>query len=323
MMNKISIFNYEAYYLDYLEGSLSPEDTAELLAFLSDHPECQLADEELMLESFASGSETFTFKGKDQLKMTGEEEGITLANVDDFIIASYENQLTASKQLELEQFVAANELNAHFDGFKLTYFEADKTVVYADKAGLKKKTVALAWYWYAAAAAVIAFVFLLIVPANNEINSTESIFAKKKDQQEEINKYQPEEQIELIAQIDNQTADNQSSNRKESTGNISEGKTRKTTVEKLRTVKPGILSYDKVNETVKPLTPTLVTATSEEEVLLAQNSVEMFNPIEPITKAITSKTSVPVDFQKTTPKSDRKGFQLKIGKVEISRISGK
>ena len=48
-MEKISIFNYEAYYLDLLEGNLSEEDTALLLDFLEQHPHLKL-DHEFMPE---------------------------------------------------------------------------------------------------------------------------------------------------------------------------------------------------------------------------------------------------------------------------------
>ena len=47
MIKKINIFNYEAYYLDYLEGNISEEDAAVLLDFLDKHPELKMEDEEL------------------------------------------------------------------------------------------------------------------------------------------------------------------------------------------------------------------------------------------------------------------------------------
>ena len=46
-MERISIFNYEAFYLDYLEGNLSQEDNALFLAFLSQHPELKMDEEEI------------------------------------------------------------------------------------------------------------------------------------------------------------------------------------------------------------------------------------------------------------------------------------
>ena len=49
-MERISIFNYEAFYLDYLEGRLNQEDSALLLLFLESHPELIVEDG---LDSFA------------------------------------------------------------------------------------------------------------------------------------------------------------------------------------------------------------------------------------------------------------------------------
>ena len=41
-MNRINLSNYEAWLLDYAEGNLSAEDTAELLLFMEQHHELQV-----------------------------------------------------------------------------------------------------------------------------------------------------------------------------------------------------------------------------------------------------------------------------------------
>jgi hypothetical protein len=47
-MNRINFSNYEAWLLDYAEGNLSAEDTAELLLFMEQHPELQTDVDNLM-----------------------------------------------------------------------------------------------------------------------------------------------------------------------------------------------------------------------------------------------------------------------------------
>ena len=68
---RISIFNYEAFYLDHLEGTLGEQDTALLLEFLESHPNLIVEEDELMFLNQAD--ETLIFSDKESLKIVSDD----------------------------------------------------------------------------------------------------------------------------------------------------------------------------------------------------------------------------------------------------------
>lgn len=114
--------------LDYLEGNLSPQDTLALKAFAVLHPELDLNfDEELI----ALENETMSFKGKQHLK----------ANFNDELVIGYmENVLDANdKQLATELAKKNNAFKHELNLYKKTIASADTTIVFENKAALKRQ----------------------------------------------------------------------------------------------------------------------------------------------------------------------------------------
>lgn len=162
-MGKISIFNYEIFYLDYLEGRLGEEDIRMLMEFLKEHPECELEDLELPTLSVEGD---YVFKGKADLKQTDDNETITLSNVEYFMISDAEGIISNDKRTELNQVISKNpELEDERKRFGAVYFAPDVTNVYQNKGGLKRRKTIVLWSYIsfaaAAAASVIGFVFLM------------------------------------------------------------------------------------------------------------------------------------------------------------------
>lgn len=327
MMEKISIFNYEAFYLDYLEGNLNEEDTRSLMAFLEAHPECKM-DESLDLSPLPVVEEA-TYSGKSDLYMVDEKGPIDLSNVEFFMIAASENELSQAKQLELMAFIDANSLQERFAGFQSVYFEADQNLTYANKAALKQEAriVAPMWYWVAAAAAVIVFVFLVVLPASSPFEEKQHI-SKKEDAQKEVNPEPQEQNNDDLEQEEGalpqfvpslekprNIAQKQDGSRK--------NKRDQQDVEGLNTQRAGIISVGNMNDELRPISPSLVQEPKQDDRIMAKNNSDMYNPIEPITSAIANKTNTQVDFQKTKAESERKGFKFKVGKFEVSHISRK
>ncbi len=90
--------------------------------------------------------------------------------------------------------------------------------------------------------------------------------------------------------------------------------------DKLAINRPSILGSRFSQDSLRPVSPSLKIPEKEHNQLYAKASQDdMYNPIEPITRAISDKTKMPVDFRKTKPNSAKKGFHLKIGKFEVSR----
>lgn len=327
MMDKISIFNYEAFYLDYLEGRLNEEDTRELMAFFKAYPECRLEDEDLETFSFEETKEVHSFIGKESLKMVDESDAITAENIEHFIIAGHEGILDQIKKKELATYVAEHRMEAHQHGFGLTYFEPDTSIRFAAKEELKRKAAVVTWYWYAAAAAVIAFVFFMLIPNNKAVSlDAPAIYADDQDKAPEVNEKitsKPSQDNGQNGVIEFRDGHSYTETQKDKKTSRQLAESEREDIEELNINRPPLLSNGAINQNLAPLTPSLQSTPKQEQELLAKNTVTMYNPIEPITKAISNRTNTAVDFKKTTAESDRKGFHIKIGKFEISRNSGK
>ena len=100
-MEKISIFNYEAFYLDYLEGNLNTEDAELFITFLNDHPELKVNDD--FLPTFSNEQSALDAQFKEDLKQISfNETAICNENVGQFFIAEAEKLLSQEKIIELD-----------------------------------------------------------------------------------------------------------------------------------------------------------------------------------------------------------------------------
>ncbi|HTA27520.1 MAG TPA: hypothetical protein VK809_07025 [Bacteroidia bacterium] len=171
----ININNYEAYFLDYHEGSLSPALVKELMEFISQHPE--LKEE---FESFEqvtlTDRENINFDKKELLKKS--VTGINAANFDEHAIQFVEGTLPVCLQNELKTFISQNpQYKKELELYSKTKLVPDTNIVFEDKDLLKKgkKRSVVLFYWSAAASVAIiigAYFFLnrSVVPAPNGNN---------------------------------------------------------------------------------------------------------------------------------------------------------
>lgn len=125
--------NYEAFFLDYHEGNLSPQQVADLLLFVEQHPE--LKEE---FESFENVTlddlSNVSFENKSSLK-----KEITLENKEDYFIRSVENTLTPAEKILLESFVKQHpKFLPELELFKKTKVFADASIVFENKEALKR-----------------------------------------------------------------------------------------------------------------------------------------------------------------------------------------
>ena len=157
-MSLITKNNYEAFLLDYVEGNLSPEHTAELMLFFENNPELKEdLDEFDMLTLDVPETE---LKNKEALKV--DEDKVTALTFDDFAISEIEGLNTEEQTAALKAFLAKNPVKQkEFEAYQNTKLVGADTI-FENKAALKKdkKVIPLYW-WYSAAAAVILMVFLL------------------------------------------------------------------------------------------------------------------------------------------------------------------
>lgn len=95
---KINRNNYEIYMVDYLDGQLSKDDEQDLMQFLEKNPD--LKEELDLIQNTSLPDAEVVFDGKDVLKKNLEEEVISDDNIDEWCIASIENDLTKQGQLK-------------------------------------------------------------------------------------------------------------------------------------------------------------------------------------------------------------------------------
>lgn len=127
--------NYEAYFLDYHEGNLSPQEVADLFLFLEGHPELKKELEEfenITLDDFQAP----IFENKESLK-----KNITPDNRETYFIRAIENNLDANEWILLQTFLTENpEFLKEFTLFEKTKSQADPALVFENKQELKQLT---------------------------------------------------------------------------------------------------------------------------------------------------------------------------------------
>ena len=128
--------NYEAFFLDYHEGNLTPQQVADLLLYIEQHPELREefeSFENIILEDFSD----ITFENKSGLK-----KEITIDNKDEFFIRSIENTLTPAEKALVTDFIKQHPQYAtDFELFQKTKLVADASIVFENKNSLKRVAV--------------------------------------------------------------------------------------------------------------------------------------------------------------------------------------
>jgi len=162
---KIDRSNYEAWFLDAQEGTLSDEEGKALRIFLSENPD--LEEEFSQFELVKAIPEPFVFSHRDALKKQFPPSGteINTFNFSLFAIAYIEGDLNAEQNRVFEQLIAANtDFRKEFELYRQTVL-LPENVSYKRKARLKKaQPIRRSLYniaWIAAAAALALVLFLV------------------------------------------------------------------------------------------------------------------------------------------------------------------
>lgn len=133
-MNKITIDNYEAYLLDFSEGTLSEEMQMELELFLMQHPELDIDLNELSLITIAD--ELPSFNEKEKLKKT-----VTDIVSTEQLINYVEGNLTNAEKVAVDVIAHKNqEVNKELKLYLSTVLSPDNSIVFPNKSRLKHQT---------------------------------------------------------------------------------------------------------------------------------------------------------------------------------------
>lgn len=152
----INEHNYEVYFIDYHEGTLSREEKATLMAFLESHPDlkCELDDFEMMA---LQQDDSITYNNIEGVKAKALSSVPT--ETDEMLIAYLEEDLTGNEKAEIETILAEDKkVAAMLANFKKSKLKANLQITHPDKSALKKRGGILAlptWTGYAAAAVII------------------------------------------------------------------------------------------------------------------------------------------------------------------------
>ena len=150
----ISQHNYEAFFLDYIEGTLSAEVVAELLLFLEKNPQLK---EELdgfdLIELNAAPAISFN---KESLKVH-----VNKNNAEEFIIGSVEGVNSQADEKELLEFVKTNDEGLQLlNRYKNTILVAPE-VNFPKKDSLKKRSRVIVLYPLIGAVASFLIFFMI------------------------------------------------------------------------------------------------------------------------------------------------------------------
>ncbi len=184
-MTEINHNNYEIFFLDYLEGRLNQHQVAELRIFLEDFPGLKDEFEGLELLSLKPDKRVI-FTGKEILKkqLVKPVGRINEHNYQEFFIAASENDLSESDADSVRKFLMKNPLlQNEYDLTGHCRLQPDRSIVFPDKASLKKTVVIplvprLLYYGAAVAATLLLliglkFIFIPSTPTREDILLTE------------------------------------------------------------------------------------------------------------------------------------------------------
>lgn len=191
-MNTINRDNYEVFMVDYLDGNLSAESTAELLLFLEKN-----ADLKAELEAFKDAQQII----QSTTKVANKEEIInhTLLS-DESLVALLEGDLTTQEATEthtiLQQHIEAQKRYVALQHtvlkpdtsiaytakqqLKQVFVVADTTIVFANKTALKRKPARIIplFYQWAAAASILLLLGIVWLNTTKKIKPSNTVAYK-------------------------------------------------------------------------------------------------------------------------------------------------
>lgn len=137
-MININRNNYEEYFLDFMEGNLTPSDENLLMLFLERNPDLKEELDSFENELIPAGE--VRFENKEMLKKTGILSEITNNNFDDLCVARLEGDLEEVAIMEFDKLIEDNpQKQKEYKLYCLTKTYPQKNIVYPNKNNLKKK----------------------------------------------------------------------------------------------------------------------------------------------------------------------------------------
>lgn len=186
-MKEINRTNYEAYFIDYLEGNLAEGMIDSFIAFLKANPD--LKQELELYEPISLEPEKVSFNKKSELYKSKFDNNEAFDNA---AIALLEGDLNEPEKQEFETYLASHpEKEKEATAFQNTKLKADESIVFADKKKLYKKApgkTILLWTSRVAAVLILGLVIFNVVNRNSTVeeNAAQQIAEVEKAPQKTI-----------------------------------------------------------------------------------------------------------------------------------------
>ena len=140
---KINTQNIEDYCIAYHEGDLNPQEKLHLKNFLAENPQWESTFREYgKLRLKADLSVEFSDKVSLYTLATETGESISEENIEEYLIALYEGDLSRPQQEEVKHFLVQNpKYNENKKRIALLKLQPDTGIVYQGKTALKKRMI--------------------------------------------------------------------------------------------------------------------------------------------------------------------------------------
>lgn len=172
--------NYEAFFIDYLEGTLDEQLVNQFIDFLHKNPD--LKAELALYEPISLAPETTVFAPKETLYKTKFDVESEFNNA---AVAQLEGDISPETEQQFAAYLASHpEKQKEIEAFGKTILKADTRVVFPHKNKLYKKPakrIVLFWAGRVAAILLLAFAIYSLLDKNAETVSTESHFAQRQE----------------------------------------------------------------------------------------------------------------------------------------------
>jgi hypothetical protein len=161
---KINRDNYEAYFIDYLEGNLGEDLVDDFIEFLQINPD--LKEELSLFESVTAEAENVVFQQKEKLykeKFDSEKE------FDHAAIANLEGDISEIEKKEFEAYISKHpEKQKEIKLFSYTKFQFDESIKFQNKKNLYHHSVGRTVLLWATRVAAVLIVAMAIFWLSNE-----------------------------------------------------------------------------------------------------------------------------------------------------------
>ena len=140
---KINRDNCEAYFLDYLEGQLSPDMVEEVLMFVDQHPDLKNVFDGFEAVTLAA-DQNIVFEKKSSLKKNQvfATSQVNELNYEEYLLNETEGLLNAEQLAAIDEFIS---INPHFEKerklFALAHLATEEEIKFEAKESLKQKAI--------------------------------------------------------------------------------------------------------------------------------------------------------------------------------------